>query len=122
MHIGVRVVDPGICAAGCCTNWEINPHSKKDIMQEYRCSGMKSTGTGNYTKERDEWLPENPDKVQERLLERQKKIKKSSEPAGVSADPVKITDYTKQRKQWLEKDPDKILADIKEHRKKKNPD
>jgi hypothetical protein len=84
---------------------------------------MNSTRISNYTKEHQAWLPEDPDDVRGRLLERQKRNKESSvEPAGVAADPVKITDYTKQRKQWLEKDPDKILADIKEHRKKKNPE
>jgi len=82
---------------------------------------MKSTGTSNYTKERHVWLPEDPDEVKGILPGRLKREKKSSvEPAGVAADPVKITDYTKQRKQWLEKDPDKLFADIKEYRKKKN--
>ena len=84
---------------------------------------MKSTGTGDYTKERREWLPKNLSEVKEGLLEKQKKIDTScNEPKDGATVPVKITDYTKQRKQWLEKDPDKILADIKERRKKKNPD
>jgi len=33
------------------------------------------TGTGDYTKERHEWLPDNLDEVKGRLLERQKKKK-----------------------------------------------
>ena len=33
-------------------------------------------GSGDYTKERHQWLPDNPDEVKERLLKRQKKIKK----------------------------------------------
>ncbi|MCX6692235.1 MAG: hypothetical protein NTW33_09375 [Methanoregula sp.] len=33
------------------------------------------TGTGDYTKERDEWLPDDLDTVKGRLLERQKKQK-----------------------------------------------
>ena len=34
------------------------------------------TGSGDYTKERHEWLPDNPDEVKARLLKRQKKLKK----------------------------------------------
>ncbi len=34
------------------------------------------TGSGDYTKERHQWLPENVDEVKERLLKRQKKMKK----------------------------------------------
>jgi len=34
------------------------------------------TGSGDYTKERHQWLPDNIDEVKERLLKRQKKIKK----------------------------------------------
>jgi hypothetical protein len=33
------------------------------------------TGSGDYTKERNEWLPNNLDEVKERILKRQKKIK-----------------------------------------------
>ena len=33
------------------------------------------TGTGDYTKERHEWLPNNLDDVKAGLLERQKKLK-----------------------------------------------
>ncbi len=34
------------------------------------------TGSGDYTKERHQWLPENLDEVKVRLLKRQKKMKK----------------------------------------------
>ena len=33
------------------------------------------TGSGDYTKERHQWLPENLDEVKVRLLKRQKKMK-----------------------------------------------
>jgi hypothetical protein len=34
------------------------------------------TGSGDYTKERHQWLPDNPDEGKERLLKRHKKIRK----------------------------------------------
>ncbi len=37
---------------------------------------MFDHGKVDYTKERKQWLPDNPDEVKERLLKRQKKIKK----------------------------------------------
>ena len=36
---------------------------------------MFDHGKGDYTKERKQWLPDNPDEVKERLLKRQKKLK-----------------------------------------------
>jgi hypothetical protein len=61
---------------------------------------MKSTGSGDYSKERHKWLPKNLREKKEGILEHQKKNDISShEPAEVTADPVKITGYTRQRKQ-----------------------
>ncbi|AGB02766.1 hypothetical protein [Methanoregula formicica] len=36
------------------------------------------TGSGDYTKERHEWLPENLDEIKNGLMERQKNVKRRS--------------------------------------------
>jgi hypothetical protein len=49
---------------------KLGPVDMARFIQSYE------TGSGDYTKERHQWLPDNIDEVKERLFKRQKKIKK----------------------------------------------
>jgi hypothetical protein len=53
----------------CALTKTLGPVDMARFIQSYE------TGTGDYTKERHEWLPEELGEVKGRLLERQKKMK-----------------------------------------------